>query len=179
MKSPIKHLSLLIILSVLACSNHEKSLRNEYLQLRAKPVVIPSPGHDSVLVSTKNDSSIYRLVFYVDSIGCTGCKIKNFAEKELLARQDSLFKRIQLTYIIDIDSARKPDVINLLCRYRIEGDVRIDTQKLFVHKNPHFPDNPVFHTFLLNKKDSVILVGDPFTNTRIRYLLKSLINERG
>lgn len=163
------------LLCILACSNREDHIRAEYLRFMACPVVIPHSTHCSPIQSMNNDSTTYRLVFYIDSIGCTDCMISSLAEKEFQAQQDSLFNFIQFLYIIDVDSLRGQHVINLLYRYRNKGIFIIDTQKTFIHNNPHFPTNPLFHTFLLNSTDSVVLVGDPFVNARIKGLLSSLV----
>ena len=36
----------------------------------------------------------------------------------------------------------------------------------------------MFHTFLLDESDSVLLVGNPLINERIDKLLKGIVNER-
>lgn len=165
---------LLIFLFALGCSNREDCLREVLLKFSSRPVVI----QDSAMPFETNDSSTYRLVFYIDSVGCTGCTISSLAEKEQQARQDSILKKIRFVYIFDIDSTEQQNVQNLLFRYRIEGDIHIDTHKSFIQDNPHFPDNPLFHTFLINNSDSVILVGDPFANERIMGLLNSVIDNQ-
>ena len=167
-----------LFLCILACSNRENHIRTEYMRFITNPIVIPHSTQSSLFHSKNNGSTEYRLVFYIDSIGCTDCWINSLAENEFQARQDSLFKDIQLLYIINVDSLREQQVLNLLYRYRIEGNIIIDTQKSLIHNNPHFPTNPLFHTFLLNSTDSVVLVGNPFVNERIKGLLSALVHHQ-
>lgn len=169
--------AILPLLCILSCNSREERIRGDYIAFISTPVVIPSSALESHLTHVKEDST-YRLVFYIDSIGCTDCRINSLAEKEQQARRNPLFRKIHFLYIIDVDSLRGQRVLNLLYRYRLEGDFFIDTQKSFVHSNPHFPQNPLFHTFLLNPTDSVVLVGDPFVNERIMGLLDSLIHHK-
>jgi hypothetical protein len=47
----------------------------------------------------------------------------------------------------------------------------------FRRANPHIPDDPLFHTFVLNEQDSVVLVGDPFKNEKMEKLLLKVIEK--
>jgi len=45
----------------------------------------------------------------------------------------------------------------------------------FIKENPHIPLKGIYHTFLLDENDSVILVGDPFKNEKMEKLLQKVI----
>lgn len=78
-------------------------------------------------------------------------------------------------YIIKTESNFSDFIYAQLCKARIEGVVYLDTCNAFRRANPHIPDNPLFHTFVLNEQDSVVLVGDPFKNEKMERLLLKVI----
>ena len=53
-----------------------------------------------------------------------------------------------------------------------------DTCGSFLNANKHIPNNSLLHTFMIDKNDSVVLIGNPHTNPKIRDLLFSIINSR-
>lgn len=54
----------------------------------------------------------------------------------------------------------------------------MDTLNLFANKNPQLKTNKLFHCFLLNKKDSVVLVGNPIHNRKIEELMFKIVNNK-
>jgi len=82
-------------------------------------------------------------------------------------------------YVAETPPHEKDFVYAQLCKARLDGTVYLDTCNAFRRANPHIPDNPLFHTFLLNDEDSVLLVGDPFKNEKMeRLFLKVIERER-
>lgn len=54
--------------------------------------------------------------------------------------------------------------------------VYIDKKDEFPALNPNIPREPRFHTFLLDRSDRVILVGDPLSSEPMRALFKSTLD---
>ena len=54
--------------------------------------------------------------------------------------------------------------------------VFIDTLSFFRRHNPQIPKDRMFHTFLLDESDSVVLVGNPMQNNQIDNLLKQIVD---
>ena len=59
----------------------------------------------------------------------------------------------------------------------IRGTVYLDTCNAFLQANPHVPENTLFHTFVLDEKDKVVLIGDPFKNKKMERLLLKVIEQ--
>jgi len=51
----------------------------------------------------------------------------------------------------------------------------LDKNKEFLTLNPHVPQEPMFHTFLLDENNNVILVGDILHNTKKEQEFKDII----
>ena len=60
--------------------------------------------------------------------------------------------------------------------YRLQFPVLLDTAGIFERSNPQLPENPVFHTFLLDRDNRVVLVGSPLGNPKMWELYKSTID---
>ena len=54
----------------------------------------------------------------------------------------------------------------------------IDSTNVFINTNPHIPAEEMFHVFLLNEKDSIVLVGNPLFNPQIEDLLIKQVDDR-
>lgn len=48
----------------------------------------------------------------------------------------------------------------------------------FSKDNPHLPASSVLHSFLLNKKNEVVIAGNPVRNTQIKDLMLSSVKRR-
>lgn len=44
-------------------------------------------------------------------------------------------------------------------------------------ENNHIPSESLFHTFLINKYDSIVLVGNPVKNRKIKELLNVILEQ--
>ena len=53
----------------------------------------------------------------------------------------------------------------------------LDTKGEFAKLNPHLPENKAMHTFLLDKDNNVILVGNPLLNSKIEKLFKTTVEK--
>ena len=102
-----------------------------------------------------------KLVVYVDSALCSSCLIKNMYHwYDVIDKVEARYhgkmrvKRLEFTYR------------NSAFRYPIF----VDTVNVFRKNNPHIPDDNRFHTFLLDEKGKVVLVGSPLTNVYMRNL---------
>ena len=56
--------------------------------------------------------------------------------------------------------------------------MHIDSSDIFIKKNPHIPLKGVYHTFLLDENNNVILIGNPINNKKINRLFQKLIKDK-
>ena len=59
--------------------------------------------------------------------------------------------------------------------HRFDLPVFYDPDGAFERANPQLPENPVFHTVLLDRDNRVVLVGSPIGNPKMWELYKSTI----
>ena len=124
----------------------------------------------------------YRLIVYIDSTECTSCVVKNMFYWESLL--DSVkTKNIKPNFdIVFIFSPPKADNERIIYQMKLNehliDKIFIDTCNVFITENPHIPQEQMYHTFLLNKNDSVIMVGNPKNYPKIERLLFKKLEEK-
>jgi len=123
-------------------------------------------GKDTVDFSLANAD--YKIVTYIDSVGCTSCKLQLPRWKEFMAEVDSVVK----TYVPFAFYFHPKDMKEL--RYITRRDdftypVCFDETDRFNALN-RFPANMTFQTFLLNKDNKVVALGNPVHNPKVKEL---------
>ena len=171
----------LILLLCSACTSN--SVTRQMEALSKSHVVIPHKQLDRRICSMFSDTLFsnrtIRLLNYIKLEGCTSCRITGLKTDETRIMKREEFKDVRLMYVAETPPHEKDFVYAQLCKARLDGTVYLDTCNAFRRANPHIPDNPLFHTFLLNDEDSVLLVGDPFKNEKMeRLFLKVIERER-
>ena len=176
----VKHILLITALFTTDCTCQVNKEIESFVKL---PVHIPYQEMDQRVCSMYADSlstgKTLRLVNYIVSLDCSTCALSHMAAAENLMKNQDELKGVKSVYVIETSSKEAESLYFAFCNARIEGTVYLDTCHAFRRANPHIPDNPLFHTFLLNDEDSVLLVGDPFKNEKMeRLFLKVIERER-
>ena len=82
---------------------------------------------------------------------------------------------MEFVYVINASSQNFQKAKKRLQSLRIGGSVYLDTCNAFRHANPDFPENKMFHSFVLNRDGKIILVGNPFQNDKMHELLMKIV----
>ena len=111
-------------------------------------------------------STYYKIVTYVDSLGCLSCKLQLLEWINFIAEVDSVTSRNVSFYFFFHPRNRKELIMTLQSEDFIYP-VCIDLKDTF-NKLNKFPLNDKFRTFLLDNTNKVILVGNPMHHPRIK-----------
>ena len=58
----------------------------------------------------------------------------------------------------------------------IKGAVYKDTCGAFLRANPHLPkDNEMYHSFVVDEENNVLMVGSPFYSKRVESLFETIL----
>ena len=157
-----------------SCVNPQKKQYTDLLQdWMNREIQIPDNPVFTVLARDTVDFPMqadYKILTYVDSVGCLSCKLQLDRWKELM--EDGGFSGVDFLFFFSPEKMR--DIVGTL---RMEGfthPVCIDRDKRLNRLN-HFPADPTFQTFLLNKDNRVLAVGNPVHNPKIRELYLKII----
>lgn len=176
----MKYLYVLLAFSFLfSCKDenkkHAESVLREWMN---KEIVFPNKMYFSIQGKENVDFRIkdteYKIVAYVDSAGCTSCKLHLSKWKELIHYVDSIqSERVQFLFFFFPKNGR--DIYHTMRMDKFTYPVCVDTLDSF-NKLNHFPDDVRFQTFLLNKENKVVAVGNPIHNPNIRDLFLNIIS---
>jgi hypothetical protein len=112
----------------------------------------------------------YKVLIYTDSLGYTGCRLQLPKWKELIAYTDSLTgESIPFIFFFHPKDRGKKEIYVLLELDNFDCPICIDTEDELNRLN-RFPATAAFHTFLLNKENKVVVIGNPVSNPTVREL---------
>ncbi|NDW11627.1 DUF1573 domain-containing protein [Bacteroides sp. 214] len=171
-------LLLLLLLVTAACKESEKQRITRLVQAwDGKEIIFPDDaiytiyGKDTVAYPRPN--AAYTIVSYIDSVGCTSCKLQLMRWSEYMHQLDSISsKEIAFQFIFHPKNTR--DLIHILRRDRFDFPVWLDQAELFNKANA-LPEDRMFHTFLLDTKHRVVALGNPVENPKIKELYQKVI----
>ena len=115
----------------------------------------------------------YAIVSYVDSIGCISCKLQLDIWKKLIEKKDEVFEK-KVSVLLFLHPLSRKELLDLLKKYKFDYPVCIDENDSF-NKLNHFPSDMMFQTFLLDKNDKVVAIGNPVHNPKIKELYLNII----
>lgn len=115
----------------------------------------------------------YKVVVFVDSVGCISCKLQLPKWKEFMHEVDSLCKG-KVSFVFFFQSANVKELRYILRRDGFSLPVCIDADDSFNSLN-HFPGEMMFQTFLVDSENRVKVIGNPIHNLSVKDLyLKEL-----
>ena len=119
----------------------------------------------------------FKVLLYVDSTGCSSCRLKLFEWKKLIEEADSLFGE-SIGFLLFFQPKNVQEIIYMSKRSGFDYPIFIDTKGEMNRLN-EFSQNELYQCFLLDKDNKVLSVGNPTLNTAIWELFKSQIaNEK-
>ncbi|MDR1524344.1 MAG: hypothetical protein LBS79_03665, partial [Tannerella sp.] len=124
-----------------------------------------SMGKDTTCVDLYGDNC--KIMLYVDSLGCTNCRLKLSEWKKIMQESDTVFTR--KPEFIFFFQPKKKDEKELAFLFRQNGfrhPVFVDRENKIGKLNV-FPSKPEYQCFLLDRDNRVIIVGNPTLNPGI------------
>ena len=61
---------------------------------------------------------------------------------------------------------------------RIPQTIFVDSANVFMELNPNIPSESMYHTFLLDENNKVILVGNPMANQQVEEMILYVVEEK-
>jgi len=171
--------SLIAILAIACTKKTEKQAKAEQIvtewvgkTIQLSPdIPLSVYGKDTVLPDF--GATPYKILLYVDSSGCTTCKMKMYEWRELIAEADSLLNE-KLTFVFYFQPKNTKDLMFLLRRDRFNYPVYIDSNSSLMHLNK-LPEDPAFQCFLLDAQNKVLSIGNPALNPGVWKLYKKIM----
>lgn len=179
MKTYSYTLALLMLILLPSCKQTQSEKLEKLLrEWTGKEIVFPNNPSFTIYGEQEADFKIptdgYKVVHYLDSIGCISCKLNLEKWKEYIAYMDSATNGT-VPCVFFFHAKEKREVKISLKEDNFDYPVCMDTANKFYQLN-RFPMYPILQTFLLDKDNRIVAMGDPVTNPKIKELYLNLIN---
>ena len=115
----------------------------------------------------------YKVVTYIDSVGCTSCKLQLPRWKKLVAEVDSLTDG-RVPFLFYFHPKDMKELRYLTRRDDFTYPVCFD-EKDELNRLNQFPTDMTFQTFLLDKDNKVVAMGNPVLNPKVKELYLNLV----
>lgn len=179
-----KYQNTLSLLSVLlcfcfiftGCDNRKKQLTHLVEEWQGKEIRFPANpemklyGRDTLCPELF--SREYKILNYIDTNGCTECRLKLFEWQLMKDEADSLNLDVSFIFVAWVKDYKHLESIQKINRF--DTPILYDRHGQTDSLN-HFPARPGFQTFLLDKDNRVVLIGSPVSNEALWQLYKKTI----
>ena len=162
----------LFVLFVFSSCQHQNDRKILELLKKWEGREILFPDLDVIDFVVKDVNWDYKIVTYIDSAECFSCKLNLRDWMGMKQQVDSVDKKVAFLFFLqtrrteDLDYKMKWDAFNL--------PIVFDVQNLFCQLN-HFPEDEKFRTFLLDKDNKVLAIGNPIHNPKVKELYLKII----
>lgn len=173
-----------IICSLFSCNMEKANLRRDLLSLQSKAIELPinrmhAITYDSNFVVSNFTSSNLKVVVYHDSTACATCAVDKIFIWERYIQATSKFQGKIKFYFIFFTKCKEDmkELRRIVFADKFNYPIFLDTIGIFERENPHLPLRASMHTFILDKDNKVILVGDPLNNHKLDSLYRFVFDK--
>lgn len=173
-------LIVLLILLFVPSGCRRARVRSQIRELMSTTIVLPDkiscvyngevfPMPDSLREKPK-------LIVYIDSTECSKCRITKFIRYDEtfdFARESGLF---EVMLLLSAKQGERGDIKDHLLNIELFCPVYFDVENDFGHLNPSIIKTTVPHSFLVDSKGAIRMVGDPSSSKQIFDLLRKRVN---
>lgn len=169
---------LALMLGTTACqNNNRKDIARTVEQWQGRTVQMPEGAVFTVqardTVAMDMYAPTHKVLIYVDSTGCTSCRLQLHEWKKFVAEVDSAtVGRVPFLFFLSPKSVKEARYITR--RDDFTYPICVDMQNRLDSLN-HFPEEEMFHTFLLDSDNRVAVIGNPIHNRAVRDLYMKTI----
>lgn len=137
-------------------------------------LVARADGRDTLLVP-EDSGVVAKVLVYYSAEGCTPCKLKELMQWRPMIEELAEDSAVRFVFILNPAHTTERELEMTLYGMRFAHPVFYDRAGGFETLNPELPKDPVFHTFLLDRANRVMLVGSPVGNVKMWELYKRTI----
>lgn len=167
----------IIIFFIASCGQRSDKNRIQKIveEWQGKQIVLPDDMTDFLTGDTIDLSDAdFTILTYIDSVGCSQCKMKLPLWKEFLYSLDSICD-YNIRYLMIVYPSDKSELNYVLKQYQFDYPVYLDVDKRVTKANS-FPTETMLQTFLIDRNKNVTAIGNPLRSPHIASLLKGIIS---
>ncbi|MCQ2238974.1 MAG: DUF1573 domain-containing protein [Bacteroidaceae bacterium] len=175
-----RYIYLVSFLLLFSCQESEENKLSRFVkEWEGKEIVFPQDcsfsGLDGKECPSPPLDTPFKIVYYVDSLGCMSCKLKLEEWKRFIHEVDSLSdEKVSSFFYFHPKENDLKEVEILMKSNAFDYPVCIDRADRFNAAN-RFPENDSFHVFLLDEQNKVRVIGNPVLNPTLKELYLQVI----
>ena len=132
----------------------------------------------NVYISNDSDKA-FTLIVYNDESECISCNVNNLNEwHRFLTQVYSGNNGVKVCFIFSPENESANNIRVLLQKQSFGHPVFLDSAHVFEKANPWIPKESIYHTFLLDNNNKIVLIGNPLQNQKINQLFFEVISKR-
>lgn len=118
----------------------------------------------------------FKLVITIPKEHCTSCRI---SAHELIDSLLNIFPSSTLAPMVILDGPNQAvyeTALETIDKFQLAFPIYSDNSSQLFMMNPFIPDHEIFHSFLLDKNNMVVLIGDPSTDYNMMKLYQDVLS---
>ncbi len=167
------------------CKSDQDKIEDDIKEMKSDPFVIPYSKmscwiNDSIQTKRPWENAKMKLVVYTDSTKCSECTFKNmYMWEDFVKLEKQYSNKFNIVYIFQAKiGMHDKDLASSFNMTELNHPMYIDSKSEFSKANPQLPQESIFHIFLLDENNNVILVGNPLFNPKIEKMLRKYLQEK-
>ncbi|MDR0973339.1 MAG: hypothetical protein LBM61_05080 [Prevotellaceae bacterium] len=166
-----------ILCCVFACQSKQRTDAEAIVrEWMGKEIRFPELTGDTARVLDSLLTKEYKVLFYVDSTGCTKCKL-NLGVWAGLIEESKRQLSDKVGFVFFFQAKNQRTVKYLLDREYFEHPVFMD-QRGKLNKRNALPTQPAYQCFLLDRDNKVLMIGNPADIPSVWELYKRVITQQ-
>ena len=170
----IRYSFIILLVVVFSCNNKSKQIENDLSHLIGKKVeLIDTLNYYSLNSGMYREDSLsdLKIVSYING-SCSGCLYSLSNWDELMEAEK--FRNVSFRLYVKTTNLKQLDYI--LREIKFHNSIVLDFKNQFFELNK-LREEIIYQTFLINKENKILLVGNPILSERIRKLYSETISK--
>ena len=169
---------------IVSCNSQKREMQETVEKMRQKAIEIPYERmdcwtNDSIIDVSPWKEAKMKLVHYIDSATCSTCYLQKAATNEFLHSMENMAdNEFRNVFIINPDKKTRKRLEADFKDKQIPSTIFVDSANVFLEVNPNIPTESMYHTFLLDEGNKVILVGNPMLNKQIEDMMIAVVGKK-
>ena len=138
---------------------------------------MPCWSADTLVASRPWESKPLKLCVFVSDDFCTSCYLKQMFQWEDFLELEKEYD-FYIYFIFEPQDGCEDNFQIFFYQAELDHPFYLDKDKKFLNLNPTIPDEAMFHTFLLDENNKVILIGDVLHNEEIERQFREILETR-
>lgn len=167
------------------CSSPKNRLEDKIKEMQSRPFSIPYSKmscwiNDTLQLKQYWEQAKIKLVVYTDSTKCSECTLKNmYMWQDFVEMEQEFGNQFSIVFIFQTKAKTSARTLATLFKItELNHPMYIDNKSELVKNNSHLPSESIYHIFLLDENNNVILVGNPLFNSQIEEMLKKVLKQK-